>query len=87
MPEILCGVAVVNDSLSPQRPRTTKRRITYNMWAADEEWIKFRTTPHSGHVPSHIPTLVRDDFLPCSADKRKREEIKENVDFNGEEKT
>jgi hypothetical protein len=36
-------------------------------------------------VPSHIPTLVRDDFLPCSAEKRKREEITENEDFNGED--
>ena len=55
------------------------------MWATDEEWIQFRTTPHSGHVPSHIPTLVRDDFFPSSAEKRKREETAEDGKINSED--
>lgn len=49
------------------------------MWSTQEEWIKFRTTPHSGHVPSQIPTLIRDDFLPSSAGKRKRGETAEET--------
>ena len=84
MPTILRGAADIDDAMSPQRPKTTKRRINYNMLATVEEWINFRTTPHSGHVPSHIPTLVRDDFyfFPSSAeksvDKRKTRKEKPN---------
>jgi hypothetical protein len=37
-----------------------------------EEWVKFRTVPHSGHVPSNIATLVQQLFLTISAGKRKR---------------
>jgi hypothetical protein len=87
MPTILRGAADIDDTMSPQRPKTTKRRISYNMWATEEEWINFRTTPHSGHVPSHIPTLVRDDFyiFPSSAEKRKREETAEDEDMNNED--
>jgi hypothetical protein len=55
------------------------------MWATEEDWVKFRTTPHTGHVPSHIPTLVRDEFLPRSAEKRKREETAENDNINGDD--
>jgi hypothetical protein len=81
MPSVLrCGGTVgVDDLLSPQRPKTSKRRVTYNMWAEEDEWITFRTTPHSGHVPSHIPTLVEDAFLPPSAGKRKRGETDEDT--------
>jgi hypothetical protein len=49
------------------------------MWAEEDEWITFRTTPHSGHLPSHIPTLVEDAFLPPSAGKRKRGETDEDT--------
>jgi hypothetical protein len=76
----------IDDTMSPQRPKTSKRRITYEMWGRDEEWVAFRTTPHSGHVPSHIPTLVRDDFLPDSAGKRKRVETTGQDNIGEEEK-
>jgi hypothetical protein len=80
MPAVLRVGETANDAMSPQLPKTTKRKITYSMWAEKEEWIKFRTTPHSGHVPSHIPTLVVDAFLPGSAGKRKRGDMCEYLD-------
>jgi hypothetical protein len=85
MPVLLRGVADINDSLSPPRPTTKKRRITYTMWCKEEDWIKFRTTPHSGHVPSHLPTLIRDEFLPSSAGKRNRGETTQDDNVDGEE--
>jgi hypothetical protein len=76
LPEILRS-GDGEDALSPQRPYATKKRISYNMWAVEEEWVKFRTTLHSGHVPSHLTTLVQQKFLPTSASKRKRKETAE----------
>jgi hypothetical protein len=51
------------DALSPQRPDATNKRISYNIWAVEEEWVKFRTTLHSGHVPSHLTTLIQCPFF------------------------
>jgi hypothetical protein len=66
LPEIL-RTGDGEDALSPQRPYATKKRISYNMWAVEEEWVTFRTTLHSGRVPSHLTTLVQQEFLPTSA--------------------
>ena len=84
MPEILRS-SESEDALSPQRPHATTKRVSYNMWAVDEEWVKFRTTKHSGHVPSHLTTLVQQKFLPGSASKRKRKDMAGNDNIDGEE--
>jgi hypothetical protein len=75
----------IDDSMSPQRPTTKKSRISYHSWATEDDWINFRTTPHSGHVPSHIPTLVRGDFLQSSGEKRKRGETAEDDNVGSQE--
>jgi hypothetical protein len=74
MPEILYGgqSSAIDDAMSPQQPQERKGRVPYDMWAEEEEWVKFRTVPHSGHVPSNIATLVQQLFLTSSAGKRKR---------------
>lgn len=84
MPELLRN-SESEDALSPQRPKATTKRVSYNMWAADEEWVKFRNTRHSGHVPSHLTTLVQQKFLPGSASKRKRKDMAGNDNIDGEE--
>jgi hypothetical protein len=46
------------------------------MWAEEEEeWVKFRTTPHTGHVPSNITTLVQQKFLQGSAGIEKEKKL------------
>jgi hypothetical protein len=74
MPETIRGgeIAGIDNPQSPNRHMLPKRRVTYDMWAEDEEWVQFRTVPHPGHVPSNITTLVQLKFLPRSAGKRKR---------------
>jgi hypothetical protein len=74
IPEILRVNDSMDDVGSPQRPHIGKGRVTYDMWAEDEAWVKFRTSPHPGHVPSNITTLVRQMFLTSSAGKRKRKD-------------
>jgi hypothetical protein len=87
MPEILRSGGVENAvAVSPQRPYVTKKRVPYNMWAVDEEWVNFRTTQHSGHVPSHLTTLVQQKFLPGSASKRKRKETDELDNIDSEDR-
>jgi hypothetical protein len=55
--------------------------ISYNClvcrWKENLGWVKFRTTPHQGHVPSNINTLVRQCFLDGSGGKRNRQETTE----------
>jgi hypothetical protein len=68
---------IIDDTLSPQRP-TTNKKVTYQMWAEDEDWVRFRTSAHSGHVPSNINQLVRQMFLPNSSEKRKRNSMEQN---------
>jgi hypothetical protein len=58
--------------LSPQRPQLRKGRVIYDSWAEENAWVKFRTTPHAGHVLSNITALVQQNFLVTSARKRKR---------------
>jgi hypothetical protein len=73
MPTILRGsdTAHMDDALSPPRPIPRKGKVMYEMWAKEDEWVQFRTTKHTGHVPSQISTLVLQLFLSSSAGKRK----------------
>jgi hypothetical protein len=85
MPNLLAGgTATVADLLSPIRPKHSCRKVTYEMWSQEEEWVKFRTTPHPCHVPSNISILVRQLFLPSSAGKRKRQETVGGSNVDGE---
>jgi hypothetical protein len=80
MPEILTGVENVDDTLSPQRPSSTKK-ATYRQWDEDEEWVDFRLAPHTGHVPSNLSTLVKQKFMKGSGEKRKRKETATEVNI------
>jgi hypothetical protein len=71
LPVFLCqGETKIEDTLSPQRAQT-ERKITYKMWAEEENWVQHLTTAHSGRVPSNVTTIVRQMFVPKSAGKRK----------------
>jgi hypothetical protein len=72
----------VDDALLPQRPQLRKGSLTYDRWAEEDAWVKFRTTPHAGHVPSNITTLVQQKFLETSARKRKRMENAEHANID-----
>jgi hypothetical protein len=52
----------IDDPQSPQRPQRSqlgRGKVTYNMWAEEEVWVRFRITRHPAHVPSNISTLVQ----------------------------
>jgi hypothetical protein len=61
MPEILHVAACIDDSMSPSGQGQRNVEYATKCGPQTKGWIKFRTTQYSGHVPSHIRTLVRDD--------------------------
>jgi hypothetical protein len=67
----------------PHNSRSHKMESTYDMRAEEDAWVKFRTTPHAGHVPSNITTLVQKKFLESSAGKRKKKVIRELENIDG----